>query len=171
MSVNILVLDKSRTTITYHLRALRAMTYLTTFGQLQLHASLSELMLYPNGEVLTWRRATERIMQWSRDAQNLSSMKDLTRTMSISCRSFEPLSEHIKEEERDFQPWSSNFRRYKEIGVDGQESWSHQAFVLSSVTVLGSIRHSNTVGMLAAPIDHLADLFRKFPYQRYPLIL
>ncbi|KAK0755593.1 hypothetical protein N5P37_011835 [Trichoderma harzianum] len=81
-----------------------------------------------------------------------------------------PLSEHIKEEEeRDLPTLEEKLR-----AVEGESAAMAKSFGRTKAFVPSRSHPSagenppfeTAMGLLAAPIDHIADLFRKFPDQK-----
>ena len=75
------------------------------------------------------------------------------------------MSEHIKEEERDDLPALDGALNAEDSASMAKNFGRTKAFVpsRSHPSAGENPLFEGPMGMLAAPIDHIADLFRKFP--------
>jgi len=75
------------------------------------------------------------------------------------------LSEHIKEEERDDLPALDSALNTDDSAIMAKAFARTKAFVpsRSHPSAGENPPFESVMGLLAAPIDHLSDLFRKFP--------
>lgn len=81
-----------------------------------------------------------------------------------------PLSEHIKEEEeRDLPALEQQLQAVEGESASMATSFGRTKAFVPSRSHPSAGEHppfETAMGLLAAPIDHLADLFRKFPDQK-----
>lgn len=146
--------------------------------ELARHSVGEELVVYPAMEKYLGDKGKDMAESDRKDHAVVKEMLKTFQNMKVSDPDYvnqlqklwEPLSQHIKEEEeRDLPALEQELQ-----AVEGESEFMAKSFGRTKAFVPSRSHPSagehppfeTAMGLLAAPIDHIADLFRKFPDQK-----
>jgi len=141
--------------------------------ELARHSIGEELVVYPAFEKLLGEKGKQMANKDREEHQEVKEKLAKFQSLKAGTPEFvpalkdlmEPLSEHIKEEENDDLPALRNVLSQADSESMAKSFSRTKAFVpsRSHPSAPSKPPFETVVGLMTAPIDHIADLFRKFP--------
>lgn len=146
--------------------------------ELARHSVGEELVVYPAMEKYLGDKGKDMAESDRKDHAVVKEMLKTFQNMKVSDPDYvnqlqklwEPLSQHIKEEEeRDLPALEQELQAVEGESESMAKSFGRTKAFVPSRSHPSAGEHppfETAMGLLAAPIDHIADLFRKFPDQK-----
>ncbi|KAM0452914.1 hypothetical protein ACHAPV_007416 [Trichoderma viride] len=146
--------------------------------ELARHSVGEELVVYPAMEKYLGDKGKDMAESDRKDHAVVKQMLKTFQNMKVSDPDYvnqlqklwEPLSQHIKEEEeRDLPALEQQLQAVEGESESMAKSFGRTKAFVPSRSHPSAGEHppfETAMGLLAAPIDHIADLFRKFPEQK-----
>ncbi|EHK41477.1 uncharacterized protein TrAtP1_004962 [Trichoderma atroviride] len=146
--------------------------------ELARHSVGEELVVYPAMEKYLGDKGKDMAESDRKDHAVVKEMLKTFQNMKVTDPDYvnqlqklwEPLSQHIKEEEeRDLPALEQELQAVEGESESMAKSFGRTKAFVPSRSHPSAGEHppfETAMGLLAAPIDHIADLFRKFPDQK-----